>query len=69
LTQDISTPSYVQIVDGHWSVIFVGSPRATEPRGAQTRIPRSIWKGTVSFGMISVPVKLYAATESKDISA
>ncbi len=29
---------------------------------------RAIWKGSVSFGLVSVPVKLYAATESKDIS-
>ena len=29
---------------------------------------RAIWKGAVSFGLVSVPVKLYAATESHDIS-
>jgi DNA end-binding protein Ku len=29
---------------------------------------RAIWKGAVSFGLVSVPVKVYAATESKDIS-
>jgi DNA end-binding protein Ku len=29
---------------------------------------RSIWKGAVSFGLVSVPVKLYAATESHDVS-
>lgn len=28
---------------------------------------RAIWKGAVSFGLIYVPVKLYAATEQKDI--
>ena len=31
-------------------------------------MPRAIWKGAVSFGLVSVPVKLYAATESHDIS-
>jgi DNA end-binding protein Ku len=31
-------------------------------------VPRSIWNGVVSFGMVSIPVKLYAATEDKDIS-
>ena len=31
-------------------------------------MPRSIWKGAISFGMISIPVKLYAATQSKDVS-
>ncbi len=29
---------------------------------------RAIWKGAVSFGLVSVPVRLYSATESKDIS-
>src|ERR1700693_4455559 len=29
---------------------------------------RSIWNGVVSFGMVSIPVKLYTATESKDVS-
>jgi DNA end-binding protein Ku len=29
---------------------------------------RAMWKGAVSFGLVSVPVKLYSATESHDIS-
>ncbi len=29
---------------------------------------RSIWRGAISFGMVSIPVKLYTATESHDIS-
>lgn len=28
---------------------------------------RSIWKGSVSFGLVSVPVKLYSATEDHDV--
>jgi DNA end-binding protein Ku len=28
---------------------------------------RPIWKGAISFGLVFVPVKLYAATEKKDI--
>ncbi|MBM3139632.1 MAG: Ku protein [Chloroflexi bacterium] len=28
---------------------------------------RAIWSGAISFGMVSIPVKLYTATESKDI--
>ena len=31
-------------------------------------MPRSIWKGMISFGMVSIPVNLYAATESKDVA-
>ncbi|HVF20713.1 MAG TPA: Ku protein [Mycobacteriales bacterium] len=29
---------------------------------------RSIWKGSISFGLVTIPVKLYSATEEKDIS-
>jgi DNA end-binding protein Ku len=29
--------------------------------------PRSIWNGTVTFGLVNVPVKVYSATESKSI--
>lgn len=29
---------------------------------------RAIWKGVISFGMVSIPVQLYTATENKDIS-
>ena len=28
---------------------------------------RSIWKGAVSFGLVTIPVKLYTATEDKDV--
>jgi DNA end-binding protein Ku len=31
-------------------------------------VARSIWKGVVSFGMVSIPVRLFAATEDKDVS-
>lgn len=31
-------------------------------------MPRSIWKGAVSFGLVTIPVKLYGATEERDIS-
>jgi DNA end-binding protein Ku len=29
--------------------------------------PKSIWNGTLTFGMVNVPVKLYSATESKSV--
>jgi DNA end-binding protein Ku len=31
-------------------------------------LARSIWKGVISFGMISIPVRLFPATENKDVS-
>ncbi len=30
-------------------------------------MPRAIWKGAISFGMVSIPIRLFPATESKDI--
>ena len=29
---------------------------------------RSIWKGAISFGLVTIPVKLYSATEQKDVA-
>ncbi len=31
-------------------------------------MPHSIWKGAVSFGLVTIPVKVFAATEEKDIT-
>ena len=28
---------------------------------------RSVWSGAISFGLVSIPVKLYPATEAKDV--
>jgi DNA end-binding protein Ku len=30
-------------------------------------MPRSIWNGTVGFGAVFVPVKVFSATESKTV--
>ena len=30
-------------------------------------MPKSIWNGTISFGLAHVPMKLYSATESKSV--
>jgi DNA end-binding protein Ku len=30
--------------------------------------PRSIWKGVITFGMVSIPVRLYPATQDRDVS-
>jgi DNA end-binding protein Ku len=31
-------------------------------------MPRPIWKGVITFGMVSIPIGMYTATESKDVS-
>src|SRR3982074_591412 len=45
------------------------SPRGEESErdGKSARAPRAIWRGTISFGMVSIPVNLYTATESHDV--
>jgi len=30
-------------------------------------MPRAVWKGTLSFGLVAIPVSLYPATEAKDV--
>jgi len=30
-------------------------------------VPRPIWSGAISFGLVNVPVKLFSATSSKDV--
>ncbi len=29
---------------------------------------QAIWKGTISFGLVTIPIKVYSATEEKDVS-
>lgn len=31
-------------------------------------MPRSMWRGAISFGMVAIPVRMYVATESKSVS-
>src|SRR5665647_2407334 len=31
-------------------------------------MPRSIWKGAISFGLVTIPIKVYGAVEEKDLS-
>jgi DNA end-binding protein Ku len=31
-------------------------------------MPQSVWKGSISFGLVSIPVRLFSATEENDIS-
>jgi DNA end-binding protein Ku len=31
-------------------------------------MPRSIWRGAISFGIVNIPVRLYTATQDKDLS-
>ena len=35
--------------------------------GNDQPMPRSLWTGTISFGLVSVPVRMVGATESKEL--
>lgn len=41
--------------------------RGSGPRGKNGAMPRPIWTGSVSFGLVNVPVKLLSATSPKDV--
>src|SRR5919202_442063 len=37
-------------------------------RAATTKSAHSIWSGSISFGLVNIPVKIYTATENMDFS-
>jgi DNA end-binding protein Ku len=37
-------------------------------KGRNSKSKRSIWNGAITFGLITIPVGLYTATEDKDVS-
>ncbi len=40
----------------------------TEPGGAaRTAVPRAIWKGSISFGLVNVPITLFPAEERTEL--
>jgi DNA end-binding protein Ku len=44
-----------------------GSADTERPAVGNTDGMRSIWKGSLSFGLVNVPVKVYSATEDHDV--
>src|SRR4051795_1439234 len=47
---------------------YVHVTAATPPNNESEAGMRSIWKGAISFGLVTIPVKLYSATEERDVS-
>ena len=45
-----------------------GSKRVGSKSDPPTTSRRSIWSGAITFGLITIPVGLYTATEDRDIS-
>src|SRR3982751_2527404 len=46
----------------------VARPSVIVPDTGRSARMRSIWKGAISFGLVTIPVKLYSATEQKDVA-
>jgi DNA end-binding protein Ku len=42
------------------------TPSSRPPSPTET-MPRSLWNGTIAFGAVAVPIKLYSAVESKTV--
>ena len=36
-------------------------------RDRRAKNMHTIWKGSISFGLVNIPIKLHAATEDKDV--
>ena len=55
---------------GAWTILprLHRAPVTLVTVGREGACDAAIWKGAVSFGLVSVPVKLYSATESHDVS-
>ena len=39
----------------------------SEARDGETTVPQAIWTGSISFGLVTVPVRLVSATRSQDV--
>src|SRR5581483_5367772 len=57
------TPSLLSRRPESQTAPFSGS----EPGENRAMAARSIWSGTISFGLVSIPVRMFSATESKEL--
>jgi DNA end-binding protein Ku len=56
------------VYERSWRRRSLRSPPLLSPDEWENRRMRSIWKGALSFGLVSIPVKLYSATQSNDVA-
>jgi DNA end-binding protein Ku len=43
------------------------APAGVNESGRRDAAMRMVWKGSISFGLVTIPVRLYVATESKNV--
>nr|WP_308425948.1 Ku protein [Lentzea pudingi] len=54
--------------DSHRATVAITGRRVTSPpTGYLTCMARSIWSGSISFGLVSIPVQLFSATEDHTV--
>ncbi len=51
----------------HWRSLRGATPDEPPQNGYRYRM-RSMWRGAISFGLVTIPVRLYAATEQRDVA-
>jgi DNA end-binding protein Ku len=49
------------------ALISLTFPAAGDSARSNEPMPRSVWKGHISFGLVNIPVTLYSAEERKDL--
>ena len=42
-------------------------PKLQQPPSRYTVVPRAIWTGSISFGLVNVPVRMYSAIDEHDL--
>ncbi len=66
--QDGRSQHQCQSEQAHLASLLPGAfPRLPTGDTAAMRM-RSIWNGVISFGLVTIPVRLYTATESHDVN-
>ncbi|HLU52822.1 MAG TPA: Ku protein [Acidimicrobiia bacterium] len=58
----------VEALEGDGSISNGRTPNSDDGLDRPTTSERAIWRGAINFGLITIPVGLYSATEDRDIS-
>ena len=58
----------VEALEGDGSISNGRTPNSDDGLDRPTTSERAIWRGALNFGLITIPVGLYSATEDRDIS-
>src|SRR6185503_13334291 len=56
---------------GRWAEFLITAPRrpgSSGSGGQEDRMARPLWKGHISFGMVSIPVGLFPADRPEELS-